>query len=93
MNPIEPQYLADRIAELEGRVNHLELKVHRPPVEDIRGWVSMCYETPTDAGRACGVSLNFIQQIMSGRRPASDKIIRQMIEDGFYGVDALKRST
>ena len=81
--------MTDRLNDLEKRVARLELKVDRPPVEDIRAWVTDYYDGRKQCAEACGVSLAYIDRLWHGNRPASDKIIRRMIEDGFYGLEMM----
>ena len=81
--------MTDRFDDLEKRVARLELKVDRPPVEDIRAWVETYYDGRKDCAAKLGISLNYIDRLCIGDRPATDRIIKRMIEDGFYGPEMM----
>lgn len=81
--------MTDRITDLEKRVARLELKVDRPPVEDIRSWVETYYNSRKECAAALGISLNYVDRLCMGDRPATDRIIQRMIEDGFYGPEMM----
>lgn len=85
----EPKHHRTRIEKLEKRVDRLELKVDRPPPEDVRAWVETYYEGKPHCAEVNDVSLNYVHLLCSGKRPASDKIIKKMIEDGFYGPEMM----
>ena len=81
--------MIDRLNDLEKRVARLELKVDRPPVEDIRSWIETYYEGRKHCAESLGISVNYVDRLVMGDRPASDRIIKRMIEDGFYGPEMM----
>lgn len=81
----------DRLDDLENRVRYLELRVNQPPPEDVKDWISIYYDSAAQAAEAIGVTRNFIHKVTCGASPASEKIIKRMISDGFYGPDAMGR--
>lgn len=76
----------ERLARLERRVTELEIRVKRPTPAEVKLWIHQYYNgAQTVAAAKLGMKSNYLSQLCMGRKRPSDRIINQMIEDGFYG--------